>query len=567
MEFGLLDLLQIIGALAFFIYGMKIMSEGIQKAAGSQLRNILRTMTRNRFIGVFSGFMVTALLQSSSATTVMVVSFANAGLLSLIESIGVIMGANIGTTVTAWLISIFGFKVNIAAFSLPLMGIAMPLLFVNRELIKNIGETVMGFAILFLGLVYLKEAVPDLKNNPEVLEFLASYTNYGILSTILFIGIGTILTVVIQSSSAAMALTLTLLFNGVITFEVAAAMVLGENIGTTITANIAALVGNVHAKRAARAHFIFNVMGVLWMILLFPIFIKFVQSMWEPFQVFLQTFIPDLDKEQEELQLSLFHTTFNIINTTLMIGFVPLIAKIVTKFVPVRDEEDDEFRLEYIGTSIKTPELSIVEAQKEVAKYGEITSRMSGFTKKLLISTEQKKQNKFLKKLEKYEDITDKLEIEITEFLTKISREDVSKKLSVRIRSIMNVCNDLERMGDVFYQMSKAIERKNEDRIWFNQHQRDRLNEMFGLIDQAFKIMLTNLNAEHYDDVSKDAADQIEQKINNLRDIMRQENLNDMESGMDYNINSAMVYNNLFSSLEKIGDHIMNISESIVGEI
>ena len=567
MEFGFLDFLQIVGALAFFIYGMKIMSEGIQKAAGSQLRNILRTMTRNRFIGVFSGFLVTALLQSSSATTVMVVSFANAGLLTLIESIGVIMGANIGTTVTAWLISIFGFKVNIAAFSLPLMGIAMPLLFVNRELIKNIGETVMGFAILFLGLVYLKDAVPDLKNNPEVLEFLASYTNYGILSTIIFVGIGTILTIIIQSSSAAMALTLTLLFNGVITFEVAAAMVLGENIGTTITANIAALVGNVHAKRAARAHFIFNILGVVWMILLFPVFIKFVQNMWEPFQGFLQTVIPDLNKEQEELQLSLFHTTFNIINTSLMIAFVPLIARIVTKMVPAKDEEDDEFRLEYIGTAIKTPELSFVEVQKEVAKYGEITSRMAEFTKELLFSTEEKEQNQLIGRIEKYEQITDRLEIEITEFLTKISREDVSNKMSVRIRSLMNVCNDLERMGDVFYQMSKSLERKIERKVWFNQHQRNRLVEMFDLVNAALQIMVENLNSEHYDDVSKEKALEIENKINDLRNTLRQENVSDMESNREYNINSAMVYNNLFSSLERIGDHAINITESIVGEI
>ena len=344
-------------------------------------------------------------------------------------------------------------------------------------------------------------------------------------------------------------------------------MVLGENIGTTITANLAALVGNVHAKRAARAHFIFNVLGVTWLILLFPFFLSFVQSLWEPFQSLLQTFIPGLDKEQAELQLSLFHTSFNIINTVLMLGFVPLIAKIVIRFVPSKGDDDEEFRLEYIGTAIKTPELSIVEAQKETAKYGEITAKMSVFAQALLESTESKKQRKLMKKLKKYEENTDRLEIEITEYLTKISREDVSKGLSVRIRSIMNVCNDLERIGDIFYQMSKTIERKVEAKVWFNQHQRDRLIEMFALINEAFDVMSSNLNEEQYNNVTKDSAAAMEKRINHLRNLMRKENITHMEDQDDYNINSAMVYNNLFSSLERVGDHIVNVTESVVGEI
>lgn len=569
MEFGIIDFLKIIGALALFIFGMKIMSEGIQKAAGSQLRSILRFMTRNRLIGIFSGFFITAIVQSSSATTVMIVSFANAGMLTLTESIWVIMGANIGTTLKAWLISIFGFKINISDFSLPLMAIGLPLLFVKRTFIKNIGEAIMGFAILFLGLFYLKESVPDLQNNAEALSFLAKYTDYGILSTILFVGVGTILTAIIQSSSAAMALTLILLFKGVINFEVAAAMCLGENIGTTITANLAALVGNVHAKRAARAHFVFNVLGVIWMVLIFSFFINLLQSAWNPFQGFLQTLFPNLNlsQGQNELQLALFHTAFNLLNTLLLMWFIPVIVIIVTKMVPARGEEDEEFRLEYINTTVKTPELSILEAQREVAKYGQITSRMSDFTQKLLLSTDINVQSDLLKRLEKYEKITDKMEIEITEFLTKISGEELSNSLSVRIRSIMNICNDLERIGDIFYQMSKNIERKIDDKIWFNQHQRDRLNEMFHLVNQAFKIMQDNLNAEHYHKVTKDAALEAERKINNFRNILRQENVAHMESRDGYNINSAVIYSNLFSSLERIGDHIINVTESIVGEI
>lgn len=567
MAFGIFDFLNIAGALAFFIYGMKIMSEGIQRAAGSQLRNILRTMTKNRFVGVFSGFLVTAFLQSSSATTVMVVSFANAGLLTLVESIGVIMGANIGTTVTAWLIAIFGFKMKISSFALPLIAIALPMTFSKRDFAKNIGETILGFAILFMGLSLLKDAVPDLKNNPEVLNFLANWTNYGRLSVILFTLVGTVLTIIIQSSSAAMALTLALLFAGVLPFEVAAAMVLGENIGTTITANIAAVVGNVHAKRAARAHFIFNVIGVIWMIALFPFFIEFVKSMWEPFQQFLLNFIPDLDKEQEELQLSLFHTTFNIINTLLMIGFVQVIARIVTKVVPSTGEEDDAYRLEYIGNTIKTPELSILELQKEVAKFGEVTSRMSGFTKNLIRATDTKEQIDMLDRLAKYEEITDRFEIELTEYLTKLSRKDITPTTSVRIRSIMNICNDLERIGDVFFQMSKTVEQKIANKTWFNPVQHQRLNEMFELIDEAFVVMITNLQTERYDDVKKERAMELEDKINALRNLMRTENTEHMKTREDYNIGSAMVYNNLFSSLEKVGDHIINVTESIVGEI
>ncbi len=567
MEFGFLDFLKTIGALAFFIYGMKIMSEGMQKAAGSPLRNIIRTMTKTRFLGVFSGFFVTALLQSSSATSVMIVSFANTGFLTLIESISVIMGANIGTTITAWIISVFGFSVQVDTFVLPLMAISMPLLLINKAIFKNIGETLTGFAFLFLGLAYLKEVIPDLNDSPEVMAFLSSYTGYGIRSTLLFVGMGILLTVIVQSSGAAIAITLTLLFNGLITFEIAAAMVLGENIGTTISANLAALVGNVYAKRAALAHLIFNLIGAIWMVILFKPFIQLLQYVWEPFQATIQQGFPGLADERSAIQLSLFHTAFNLINTLLLAGFVRQIAKVVTYMVPSQGDEDEEFRLEYIGSSVQMPELSIIEAQKEAAKYGEITSKMSVFTQNLLESTDPKKQKKLLKKLKKYEENTDRLEIEITEFLTKISREDVSNEISVRVRSLMNICNDLERIGDIFYQMSKTIERKIEAKAWFNQHQRNRLNEMFELVNQAFSIMQDNLNAEHYNKVKKDAAMEAEKKINSLRNMLRKENVAHIESEDEYNINSAVVYSNLFSSLERVGDHIINVTESIVGEI
>ncbi len=566
LNFGLWDLLRAFGALAFFIYGMKMMSEGIQKAAGSQLRNILRTMTRNRFIGVFSGFLVTALLQSSSATTVMIVSFANAGLLTLVESIGVIMGANIGTTVTAWLISILGFKMDISALSIRLIAFAVPMLFVNKAIWKNIGETLLGFAILFIGLSELKDSLSELKNHPETLEFLSMFTNYGMLSTVFFVLIGSILTVLIQSSSAAMALTLTLLFNNVITFEIAAAMVLGENIGTTVTANLAAIVGNVHAKRAARAHFIFNILGVIWMILLFPFFIDLVRSMWEPFQELLQSVIPDLDKGKEELQLSLFHTLFNIINTTLMIGFIPLIARVVTRFTPSTEDDDDEFKLKHISTSILTPELATIELQKEAAHFGEVTSRMSKFAGRLINSTDKKEQRKMLKKLKKYEKITDQMEIEITEYVTKLSNQEITPKTSLVLRNVLNICNDLERIGDIYYQMSKTVEQKIEAKSYFVPEQREGLNKMIGLVDKALSNMIKNLSTPIYEKVDMEQAQSIEREINECRDELKNNNLKSLGSP-EYNVQSAMIFNNLFSSLERIGDHIINVTESIVGEI
>src|SRR5690554_83237 len=349
MGFSFLDFLTLVGALGFFIYGMKVMSDGVQKAAGSRLRSILGSMTRNRYLGVFTGFLITCLIQSSSATTVMIVSFANAGLLTLMESIAVIMGANIGTTVSAWLISVFGFKFNISAIALPIIAIGFPMMFSKKAIFRSTAEVFIGFALLFLGLDALKNSIPDLNQNPEVLNFLSEYAGRGIVTTLLFVLVGTLVTIIVQSSSAAMALTLTLLFNDIISYEIAAAMVLGENIGTTITANLAAMVANVHAKRAARAHFIFNLMGVLWMLAFFSYFLDLVDYLWQPLEKIFTTIIPEVRESQSELKLSLFHTVFNVINTALMVGFIPYIAKIVTLMVPSRGVEDEAYTLEYIG--------------------------------------------------------------------------------------------------------------------------------------------------------------------------------------------------------------------------
>ncbi len=386
--------LTLIGALGLFLFGMKLMSESLQRVAGNKMRSILAAMTSNRLKGVFTGFFITTTIQSSSATTVMVVSFVNAGLLSLIEAIGVIMGANIGTTVTAWIISVLGFKISLSVLSLPLIGLSFPLFFSKNSFKKSWGEFLIGFAILFIGLQFLKESVPDLRSNPVALEFLKNYTNMGMISVLLFVLIGTALTIVIQSSSATMALTLVLCYNGLIPFEMAAAMVLGENIGTTITANIAATVANVSAKRAARAHLIFNMIGVIWILLIFHPFLRGIDWIVERNHS-VSILSSDLTAGEFEgikqilpIALSIFHTLFNIINTTLLIGFSKHISKLAIKLVPAREEDDETFRLKFINTGLlSTPELSLLQAKKEIAVFGNRISKMFDYVSNSKIET------------------------------------------------------------------------------------------------------------------------------------------------------------------------------------
>lgn len=561
MEYGFFDILSLIGALGFFIYGMKVMSEGIQKVAGDKMRNILSSMTSNRFKGVFTGFTITSLVQSSSATTVLVVSFVNAGLLSLTESIGVIMGANIGTTITAWLISIVGFKVKISAYALPIIAFGFPLMFFNRDRLKFWGEVLVGFALLFMGLSLLKDAVPDLKSNPEILEFLSRYTDMGFLSILLFVLIGTLITVVVQSSSAAMALTLVMANNGWIPFELAAAMVLGENIGTTITANLAALVGNVHAKRAALSHFIFNIFGVTWILVLIYPALNLVNSYIvgtggdSPFTT--ATSIP--------IALSIFHSTFNIVNTLLLVWFVDFIAKTVTKLV--KSTGDDEFHLEYISTGLmNTAELSIEEARKETVRLGEITAKMSEQFRELLESNKPKKQKKLLKKIRAYEEVTDRMEVEISDYLINVTTKGtLSSKTTVQVTALLSAINDLERMGDIFFQMSKDMDRITKAEKTLKDKQIKNLLKMMDLIDDAIAIMINNLNSK-VGHSSLDQAIVIENKIDSLRNKLRKDLTKDIEKEK-YDPKRDGYYKDLFHLCEKLGDHIINVSEAVTGEL
>jgi phosphate:Na+ symporter len=565
MEFGLMQVLELVGALGFFIYGMKEMSDGIQKVAGSKMREILRVMTSNRFLGVFTGFLVTALVQSSSASTVMIVSFVNAGLLSLVESIGVIMGANIGTTITAWLISILGFKVKISALALPIIAIGFPMMFSSRTVFKSWAQVLIGFALLFMGLDALKHAVPDLKSNPEILAFLSNYADMGYFSTLIFIAVGTILTLVVQSSSAAMALTLVMCFEGWIPFELAAAMVLGENIGTTITANLAALVGNVHAKRAAGAHFIFNIFGVIWMFIAFPFVLKGIGWYMNTYMG-MHPFGADAEYNPEHIPiaLSIFHSSFNILNVILLIGFVPFIAKTVEKIIKSKGDDED-FTLEFIGRGlVQTPEISLAEAENEIQKFGKLNIKGVQKISDLIEETEAKKQKKLLDKIKEYEDHTDLIELKVAEFLMALSRNELSTESSRKVQSYLSVVNHMESIGDIYYQMSKSIERKIDKKIWFEESHREALREMKSLVDKSMELMMSNLKLSP-SEISLEGAIEVESLINKKRDKFRSKNFKNIEKDK-VSLEAGLIFMDLISGYEKIADNVIHISQALRGD-
>ena len=555
MEYSFYDFLKLIGSLGLFLYGMKIMSEGLQKVAGDRLRSILTAMTTNRVTGVLTGVLITALIQSSSATTVMVVSFVNAGLLTLAESISVIMGANIGTTVTAWIISIFGFKVDMAAFALPLLAIALPLIFSGKSNRKSVGEFIFGFSFLFMGLSYLKANAPDLNANPEMLAFVQNYTDMGFFSILLFLFIGTILTMIVQASAATMAITLIMCANGWISLELGAALVLGENIGTTITANLAALTANTQAKRAALAHFVFNVFGVIWVLIIFHPFMQLVNWVVD---TFFQTSNPEV---AISYKLSAFHSIFNICNVCILIWGVKLIERTVCALIHPK-EEDEEPRLRFItGGMLSTAELSILQARKEIHLFAERTHRMFGMVQDLLHTEKDDDFNKLFSRMEKYENISDNMELEIANYLNQVSEGRLSSESKLQIRAMLREVTEIESIGDSCYNLARTINRKRQTNQDFTEKQYEHIHFMMKLTNDALAQMIVVVEKPEHQSIDINKSFNIENEINNYRNQLKNQNILDVNN-KEYDYQMGVYYMDIIAECEKLGDYIVNVVEA-----
>ena len=555
MEYSFYDFLKLIGSLGLFLYGMKIMSEGLQKVAGDRLRSILTAMTTNRVTGVLTGVLITALIQSSSATTVMVVSFVNAGLLTLAESISVIMGANIGTTVTAWIISIFGFKVDMAAFALPLLAIALPLIFSGKSNRKSIGEFIFGFSFLFMGLSYLKANAPDLNANPEMLAFVQNYTDMGFFSILLFLFIGTILTMIVQASAATMAITLIMCANGWISLELGAALVLGENIGTTITANLAALTANTQAKRAALAHFVFNVFGVIWVLIIFHPFMELVNWVVD---TFFQSNNPEV---AISYKLSAFHSIFNICNVCILIWGVKLIERTVCALIRPK-EEDEEPRLRFItGGMLSTAELSILQARKEIHLFAERTHRMFGMVQDLMHTEKDDDFNKLFSRVEKYENISDNMELEIANYLNQVSEGGLSSESKLQIRAMLREVTEIESIGDSCYNLARTINRKRQTNQDFTEKQYEHIHFMMKLTDDALAQMIVVVEKPEHQSIDINKSFNIENEINNYRNQLKNQNILDVNN-KEYDYQMGVYYMDIIAECEKLGDYVVNVVEA-----
>jgi Na/Pi-cotransporter II-like protein len=605
MNYSILDFLGLIGAVGLFLYGMKVMSEGLQKAAGDRLRNILSAMTRNRFTGTVTGFFITALIQSSSASTVMVVSFVNAGLMTLAQSMAVIMGANVGTTFTAWIIALFGFKVDISAFALPLIGLAVPLLFSKNGRTKSVGEFTIGFAFLFMGLDMISKYVPDLQSNPEMFAFLQRYASMGFGSVLIFCLVGVVVTMVIQSSAAMFAITLIMCSKGWITFDLACALVLGSNIGTTVTPLLASMSGNVAAKRTAMGHLLFNFLGTLWTLAVFYPFVEL--NSWiteeigqgDPTALYryvseLQTAHPDVYNQVmasgslptdadvvlrhrtaiSQMQvsvsfgLSMFHTVFNLINLSIMIWLTKVYVRIVEILVPAKHQGDDEFQLKFISAGIlSASELNISQAEKEMHVFAERVGRMLPMARELVHTKAGSDDfNRIYSRLEKYEEISDRMEIEIANYLNRCAEGRLSNESKRRISAMLSIDSEIESIADSMLGVGKILLRKQESAVHFNDEIYANIDVMFSYVEQAINGMVKILsNLENVNEHEIITAYNHEREINNLRNQLRTANVANIND-RHYEYQSGIYYIDIISTLEKSGDYIINVVDTIRDE-
>ena len=558
-----LQIFTLIGALGMFLYGMTLMSEGLQKFAGDKMRSFLASMTSNPLKRVLTGVGVTALVQSSSATTIMGGSFVNAGLLTLGNAIGVIMGANIGTTLTAW-VTALGFSVDISVFSVPLMALGFILNTSKKQKNKSIGEFIVGFAIMFLGLSFMKSSAGALLSNKDaMLAFFSHFTEFGFGSDLIFLLAGTILTIVLQASSATMAITMLLTTSGLIDFELACAMVLGENIGTTITANMAAAVGNTSAKRTARAHTVFNVFGVIWMLMIFKPFLNLVGMIMETLG-FANPMTVDLTSPGADTSLlygiSMLHTLFNITNTLILIWFVPQIVKIVQWMVKEPKGEGEVFRLKYIsGGPLSTAELSISEAQQELIHFAEICRNGFGYVRQAINEQNPDKFDEINEKLIKYEEITDRIEFEIASYLNEVSKNEISEEAADEIKAMYKIIGEMESLGDSGESIGRILKRKNAHSKVFDKSILDRLNKMMDMVQKGYDVMIENLRNENLSDISN--AENAEYNINECRNHLREEHIVNIENN-SYNYLTGVYYMDVLAELEKLGDFMINISQA-----
>ena len=579
----ILNVLSVLGGLAMFLYGMALMSDGLQKSAGDRLRAFMAKMTSNAFKRVLTGTVVTCLVQSSSATTIMVVSFVNAGLLTLGNAIGVIMGANIGTTLTAWITSL-GFSVNIALFAVPMMAFGYVMYSSKKASLKNVGQFLMGFAVMYVGLTFMKDCANAILGEYQtgMMSFFGSINGFGFGSILLFLIAGAVLTIVLQASSATMAITMLLAASGLIDFKLAVAMVLGENIGTTITANIAAAVANTSAKRAARAHTIFNIIGVVWVLAVFGPIVKLICIIMESLGFFnpmeasgqlaaiansgevVAVETMEMYKNSLLYGIAMLHTLFNVTNTLILIWFTPLIEKAVVWLVKEPKGETEVFRLKYIsGGPLSTAELSLKEAQLEVIHFAEICKKGFGYIKEAINENASDAFDRLNDKLIKYEEITDRIEFEIATYLNEVSKNELSEESMSLIKAMYKIIGELESLGDSGEAIGRILKRRNAHGKQFDKSILDRLNKMMELVEKGYDAMIENLKNEHLNDISN--ALNCEYNINECRNHLREEHIVNIESS-SYNYLTGVYYMDVLAELEKIGDFLINVSQAVVGK-